>query len=81
MAFYLGSKRIAGVLTNYATTEIDTADATATAADILSGKTAGVGGKIITGTRKQNTIYVSNTEGSPTITGQVGDLYIVIEEG
>ena len=34
--------------------DVDSADATATAAEILAGKTAGVGGKIITGTMKNN---------------------------
>jgi hypothetical protein len=56
---------------------ITTTDATAAAADIVTGKTAYVNGSKITGNLEINKYYTGSTEPSSTL-GNDGDLYLII---
>ena len=58
-------------------TGIDTSDATATAADIISGQTAYVNGTKITGTLVVQNYYTGTTAPEST-TGSDGDLYFKV---
>lgn len=58
-------------------TGIDTSDATATAADIVSGQTAYVNGTKITGTLVVQNYYTGTTTPEST-TGEDGDLYFKV---
>ena len=78
MAFYLGSQRISGLVTEYSTTAIPTNDATATAAYILQGKTAYVQGNKIVGTLGISSIYISESDAEPDNSiGNNGDIYVI----
>lgn len=78
MAFYLGSQRISGLVTEYSTTAISTNDATATTADILQGKTAYVQGNKIVGTLGISSIYISESDIEPdNSVGNNGDIYVI----
>ena len=78
MAFYLGSQRISGLVTEYSTTTTSTNEATATAADILQGKTAYVQGNKIVGTLGISSIYISESDVEPdNSVGNNGDIYVI----
>jgi hypothetical protein len=55
---------------------ITTADATATATDIISGQTAYVNGSKITGSLEVHVYYIGSSEPDASI-GEDGDLYLV----
>lgn len=67
-----GTVTVAAIPSTY----ITTADATATATDIISGKTAYVNGSKITGNLEIHGYYVSDIEPDASI-GEDGDLWLV----
>ena len=78
MALYLGTQKISGLVTEYSTTTTSTNDATATAADILQGKTAYAQGNKIVGTLGISSIYISESDAEPdNSVGNNGDIYVI----
>jgi hypothetical protein len=56
---------------------VDTSDANASAADVLSGKTAYVNGSLVSGSLATNTYYTGTSEPASSL-GSDGDLYLVV---
>ena len=75
MAFYLGSQKIGGVLTEYSTTVMDSNDANVVEGDIPIGKIAYAKGKRIVGTKVVSNVFIASTNNVPdSAIGNNGDL-------
>lgn len=73
MAFYLGNQKVSGVITEYSTTAMDTTDATATEADVLSPKTFYAGNQKKTGSLKVSNIYIMSSGDIPDNVDELGE--------
>lgn len=81
MPLYLGSQKINKVLTEHSTLIINTSDATATASDVLSGKTFYANNEKKSGNLIVSNIYTVSTNKVPDGSlGKDGDLYLIIGE-
>lgn len=81
MPLYLGSQKINKVLTEHSTLIIDTSDATATASDVLSGKTFYANNEKKSGNLIISNIYTVSTDEEPNASlGEDGDLYLITGE-
>lgn len=80
MPLYLGNQKINKVLTEHSTLIIDTSDATATALDVLSGKTFYANGEKKNGGLIISNMYIVSADAEPDASvGADGDLCLVVD--